>query len=608
MQYAIQKRKTLRNQVEYYFSDENYPRDIYIHRHQESNNGFLPLSVLLEFPLISQQTQSLFDLQNALRFSKFLILSSDKKGVTRRCLYSCRASRLHNANVVVNAAATAAAGAAGAAGADEVSDIDINVYGLHEIIKYLENRARLHDARRAKAILIGSQALALHVGSDKFTRDHRMPQDWDVIANPEFVIEWLRTMWGVVDNDDDIHLTIYSPGSGASRAIGEASGSRTKTKNAKLHLRDGKISLEMKFSYTEENFRCYKKKYKPKRTTKQRDFRQKDEKTSNELLLEYCLKNDLKDGNDNANDKVMQRLFSIYSIKVAPIEILYALKTATIFWPIHWIKTMEDIQFMQNKFLPEILSKGHSDTNRIVVQMRKELEFRLPHPPVNLEMTNESFFAKSEQKLQRKFKHDDLHKIVAFEPGKPAFEKFKVDPLKAKLSKRLFEECRNRELKLQLVQEEIMALALERFVIPNSNRALSQHPQRAYLRAYELLCTRLSKGWFREFALQQYATLKFLPRSDLGLMVQPNNCQDSKDNDLEEETDIYFEQVEQDFFRLKHYLSWVVPLEEVLLRLIDEYARDLPENRSQQPRKKAIRMPRRSWSCSDSESDSFSFY
>jgi hypothetical protein len=59
------------------------------------------------------------------------------------------------------------------------------------------------------------------------------------------------------------------------------------------------------------------------------------------------------------------------------------------------------------------------------------------------------------------------------------------------------------DLQIKCVKEEAMVIALERFLLPG----LSSDPFMAYKFALVRICTTLTKGWFREFAIDNYPRL-----------------------------------------------------------------------------------------------------
>jgi len=76
--------QALQKQLEFYFSDSNYPRDKFMRAHAaKSEEGYIPLEVFLTFNKIKENKHTLEDLQNAAAASEQLALSEDKNQVRR---------------------------------------------------------------------------------------------------------------------------------------------------------------------------------------------------------------------------------------------------------------------------------------------------------------------------------------------------------------------------------------------------------------------------------------------------------------------------------------------------------------------------------------------
>lgn len=151
----------------------------------------------------------------------------------------------------------------------------------------------------------------------------------------------------------------------------------------------------------------------------------------------------------------------------------------------------------------------------------EETTDRLGSSNVNLNVSNEEFFGEGKKNtmksVQRYVEHDSIHELVMYYT-RPIFETLKTDKSKALLSRKLFEESTT-EVKLNCVREEAMAIAIERycydcikineyrFVIPHYVR-IGQTPkltsQEAYELALERVCTTLTSGWFRQFAIYNW--------------------------------------------------------------------------------------------------------
>ena len=212
------------------------------------------------------------------------------------------------------------------------------------------------------------------------------------------------------------------------------------------------------------------------------------ENKSNKLLEGY-----VKEKKDWKNIEVMG-----LTISVPPPVILYLTKLSHAHFPIHIEKTFRDIIFMQRKNLHEEISpymlKYHE-------QRKKEIEERVARKTrVNLNKSNEDFFAPSQR--IRKYVHDDLHKAVAYF-SEPMYERCKYNKNKAKIERELFEQLPT-VMKLMMVREEAMVIALERLIIPGKE----ENPNKAFHWAIKKLILDLTTGWFREYILNNLYLLE----------------------------------------------------------------------------------------------------
>lgn len=116
--------------------------------------------------------------------------------------------------------------------------------------------------------------------------------------------------------------------------------------------------------------------------------------------------------------------------------------------------------------------------------------------------SNEEFF---DDAVDKKFDHDWLHELVAF-GDHPIYLDMKRDLSLAWCEKDLWDQF-PQEKKLQCVAEETMVIAMERFLIPNDwNYSMFG----AYYKALAKVCTTLTSGWFRDFAIDNHPEIMAL--------------------------------------------------------------------------------------------------
>lgn len=116
----------------------------------------------------------------------------------------------------------------------------------------------------------------------------------------------------------------------------------------------------------------------------------------------------------------------------------------------------------------------------------------------SLKKSNEEFFDDAVSKV---YDHDELHEIVAY-GSSPLYTKLKYEGQEgsAWCEKDLWDDLDLSD-KLKCVAEEVYVIATERFLVPTD----WQEQQRiAYMSALKKVCTTLTSGWFRDFALDNY--------------------------------------------------------------------------------------------------------
>lgn len=166
--------------------------------------------------------------------------------------------------------------------------------------------------------------------------------------------------------------------------------------------------------------------------------------------------------------------------EMTPDEI-YTLKVSHAIYDIHWKKTMSDIRFLQLKGC------------KIIPEMLKELreywvEVHGEQHRTDFEVKPGDFF---EDRVRRKFNHDDLHKMLN---PTPTYLKMIVNGVNpdTELFNRLSDDD-----KRELLFEESFVISIERF---------SNNPDRlAYNKAQQSLVTRLHPVWLADFIIENWS-------------------------------------------------------------------------------------------------------
>lgn len=197
------------------------------------------------------------------------------------------------------------------------------------------------------------------------------------------------------------------------------------------------------------------------------------------------------------------------TVAVAPAGVMYAIKRSHIWRPIKFAKHIQDLQWLSKQCYPKEVQTSDFYQERLRLT---RLAYGDRHP--SLKMSNDEFF---DDVVDKFYIHDDIHKIVAFS-ARPVYELMKHDPESAMCSRDLWDALPFTH-KVWAVQEEAMVIALERFLIP-SLKGLRERPVKerpAFLMALEKICTTLTSGYFRDFAIDNYGVCSQLSVSPVEL-------------------------------------------------------------------------------------------
>jgi len=193
-------------------------------------------------------------------------------------------------------------------------------------------------------------------------------------------------------------------------------------------------------------------------------------------LVEAYPSNKLIYDNDFNYGKYDNELKCSYAI--ASISTLFMLKKCCIIFPIHWEKNMKDFLFFQKHMLQ--LNSWQLEA----LELRtNEIKNKIKYKEMNFDISNSNFFKKSERFVRRKVPHDTLHYATCFY-DKPLFLKVKKDLDKAAIDKSLVDKL-SYDDKIKLIQEECIALSLERYILPAMDQNKLFDSQKAY---YKITC------------------------------------------------------------------------------------------------------------------------
>lgn len=141
----------------------------------------------------------------------------------------------------------------------------------------------------------------------------------------------------------------------------------------------------------------------------------------------------------------------------------------------------------------------NAEDSRLLEERIKLTKAELGHRAPSLNKTNAAFF---DDPVTKVYEHDWLHELAAYTDS-PMYTKMKRNAEMAWCEKDMWEAFSLKE-KLDCTAEEVYVIACERFQIPTN---WDGRYKRSYMAALKKVCTTLTSGWFRDFAIDNYPQL-----------------------------------------------------------------------------------------------------
>lgn len=185
-------------------------------------------------------------------------------------------------------------------------------------------------------------------------------------------------------------------------------------------------------------------------------------------------------------------------------DVLYTLKVSHAQWNINWEKTVFDIIFLKEKgckLLPEL----HAElvTGWESVHGKKS---------VKMNESVEEFF---KSYVKRKFNHEKVHESVAYY-GNPMHEKIRPNLDNVWCSSEMFFNL-PKDMQYATGKEELLVTAIERFNL--TSKSTKTQCLVALQKAYKLLCTSMTKGWFALFLIENYKQIFLDSKQELYVKI-----------------------------------------------------------------------------------------
>lgn len=209
---------------------------------------------------------------------------------------------------------------------------------------------------------------------------------------------------------------------------------------------------------------------------------------------------------------------------IPPLLYLERIKTSHIYQPINWFKHVKDLHMMRQALLPKVKTSENwyrvyakdkpthlPTTKNLILEMldledqfmikrRREFNklFGIPGEGIHLDMANKEFLDPEELKMDVFIDHDELHDLIKYDEV-PIQNLIRKDLSNAMCDLSLFQSL-TKDQQLKCVCEERDVLALERRLLPKIMKEAREAREYAMYR----ICTTITKGWFRGFAVDHY--------------------------------------------------------------------------------------------------------
>ncbi|CAB4395815.1 unnamed protein product [Rhizophagus irregularis] len=340
-------------------------------------------------------------------------------------------------------------------------------------------------------VLIGSRAAKWHIYS------FREPNDWDLMATPLQTTSFINKVKEYNATFKYIKL-IYYPGGGLILA-----GENMKS------IFEGNSEDNMKVDDMQDDDEINKIEFER--------FNDVHPKMSALMILELCC---------NIEDKTMLPLLSNFLCIVAPLKILEALKTSLIYCQADFHKNISDLHLLRDyvaltqtkkkNIAEDLYSPQRDELIELILETRiNETEIIYSKPgaySINLNMSNDDFLEYEDNLfVQKCISHEDLYELVKY-GDHPIYQGLRDGQSKELIKKSLFEKL-DYQTKINCIKEVVMVIALERYLIP----MISKDQENSYKLALVRFCTKLTKGWFHQFAIDNYPRLSNLDKDLLSI-------------------------------------------------------------------------------------------
>lgn len=179
---------------------------------------------------------------------------------------------------------------------------------------------------------------------------------------------------------------------------------------------------------------------------------------------------------------------------VAPIGIML-MKRSHLHRPIKFAKHIQDYHRLKAKYFSQVDPEYFT----LLAERTKLTKEKYGDKTPKLNKSKDEFFDDYVKKI---YEHDHIH-YATCHYDEPIYELLKSDSDSVWCSKKLWDQLLF-ENKIKCVREEAYVIAIERYLMWKRNYP----PKFAFDSALERICTTLTGGWFRDFAIENWPEIR----------------------------------------------------------------------------------------------------
>lgn len=185
--------------------------------------------------------------------------------------------------------------------------------------------------------------------------------------------------------------------------------------------------------------------------------------------------------------------------RVVSLAGLMLIKRSHLHRPINFEKHIRDYHLLKEKCGPQ-----DEKYYALLGVLTKATKLKWGDRTPSLRKSKKEFF---DDYVTKYYDHDSLHYATCYY-DRPIYERLKPDPDMVWCSRQLWDRL-SYDDKVKCVREEGFSIGLERFIIPKLMENKPHPPPRfAFDWALVKICTTLTGGFFRDFAIEEWSTIR----------------------------------------------------------------------------------------------------